>query len=88
MLTPQPMVTLAYLVNSSNQSSGYMTGQSGLSGSNIGGRRAAAGYSNFDLAAQTRMTAGAGGSIFVARWGLNFAAFPVRSDWRWIASPT
>lgn len=73
---------LMYLQDSSNQSSGYMTGQSGLSGSNIGGRKPNAGYSNFDLTTQARQSTG-GASMFVGLWGLSRAAFPSRSDWSW-----
>ncbi len=88
MLTPATYGNaLAYLVNSSNQSSGYINAQSGLSGSNIGGRIPNAAYSNFDLSPQNRR-AFAAGSMFVARFGLSRAAFPARSDWRWISVPT
>jgi len=73
---------LMYLVASSNQSSGYISGQSSLTGSNIGGRRPNQGYSNFDLSPQARQSNG-GGAMFVARWGLSRGAFPARSDWSW-----
>jgi len=88
MITPRTYGNAAMmLTNSSNQSSGYMTGNQTLSGSNIGGSRGNAGYSSFDLAAPARMSRGEA-SIYVGLWGLSRAAFPNNDNWTWIAVPT
>jgi len=75
------------IYNSSNRSSGYISGQQFLSGSNIGTVHPNSGYSNFDQPAEGRMN-NATGSIFAGLWGVSRAAFPNQTDWTWRALVT